>query len=110
MKLEFRDNSVALAGGSLDVGYPVMDARDIDGLVVVLCNWMAFPQDGPARNLFAYDQDGKLLWRAGDIGWGTTDAWTGITSEDPLVAFNFACFSCTIDPASGKVLDQRFTK
>jgi len=110
LKIEIEASSVKLPTTTIDVGYPVLDARTINGFVVVLCDWMAFPRGVPARNLFAYTYEGALLWRAADIGWGATDAYTAITSEEPLVAFNFACFSCTIDPTTGQVQQQRFTK
>lgn len=110
MKIEFQGSQVNAPGGSIEVGYPVIDARQVGDMVVVLCDWMAFPKGGPARNLFAYGLTGEALWRAEDIGMGEVDAYTGITSEHPLVAFNYACFACTIDQKSGEVTSKQFTK
>lgn len=110
MKLEFQGSLVNVPSGAIDVGFPVLDARLVADIVVVLCNWMAFPRGEPARNLFGYRLTGEYLWRAEDIGMGEVDAYTGITSEDPLSAFNYACFACRIDLKSGEVMSKQFTK
>jgi hypothetical protein len=110
LKLEFQGSLVSVSGGDIDAGFPVLDARQIADVVVVICNWMAFPRGEPARNLFAYSITGECLWRAEDIGMGEVDAYTGITSEDPLSVFNYACFACRIDLKSGAVMSKQFTK
>ena len=110
MKIVFQGSCVSAPHGPIEVGYPVLDARLIVDKVLVLCDWMAFPKGVPARNLFAYGLAGKLLWRARDIGMGAVDAYTAITSESPLVAFNYACFACIIDPKTGEVTSKQFTK
>ena len=78
--------------------------------VFVLYDYMAFPRDMPARNLFAYDLRGKQLWRAEDIGEGATDAYTQFIRCDPLLVSNFAGYECEIDLETGKVLGTRWTK
>jgi hypothetical protein len=110
LRLEFQGSLVRGPSGPIEVGFPVLDVRQVADIVVVLCDWMAFPRGRPARNLFGYSLIGEQLWRADDISMGEVDAYTGITSEDPLSAFNFACFACTIDPSSGKVTSKQFTK
>ncbi len=110
MKLEFGDGWVKHSGGLLPVAYPVLEARQIDGLVVVLYDYMAFPREGPSRNLFAYNPDGTQRWRAEDIGQGRVDGYTNIMSEQPLIVGNFSSFTCTIDLRTGQVLAKEFTK
>jgi hypothetical protein len=41
---------------------------------------------------------------------GSTDAYTNIISEMPLIVGNFAGFACTIDIATGQVIAEEFTK
>jgi len=97
--------------GSVPAEYPVLESREIGGLVVVVYDYMAFPQGQPARNLFAYSAStGQLVWRAEDIGAGNTDAYTNILSELPLVVGNFAGYACTVELSSGKVVAKAFTK
>lgn len=97
-------------GISFEGEYPALEAVLINERVVVTFDWMAFERDIPAHNLFCYDRSGNLLWRAPDIGMGIVDAYTGVTSEEPLWVANFAGFNCRIDEASGQVLETHFTK
>lgn len=101
MKLTFGGTGVVHSQGRIDVAHPVVDARKVGSRIFVLCDYMAFPEDEPARNLYAYDLDGEQLWQAEDIGLGAVDGYTSVTSEDPLVVSNFAGYECTIDPSSG---------
>src|ERR1700761_5975440 len=110
MKLEVGQGWVKHADGVLRTTYPVLEARQIEDLVVVLYDYMAFPREGPSRNLFAYNVDGSLRWRADDIGQGRVDGYTNIMSERPFVVGNFSSFTCTIDLRSGRVLTKEFTK
>ncbi|GAA0851177.1 hypothetical protein GCM10009113_34340 [Marinobacter szutsaonensis] len=110
MKLSLQGNQIIYPGGELEAQHPVLEARFIDGKIVVVYDYMAFPKDTPARNLFAYDQGGKLIWRAEDIGRGRTDAYVNILSEAPFKVGNFSGFEVELDPSTGKVLNKVFTK
>ena len=110
MKLAIDNNNIVFSRGRIKAAYPVFEAREIGERVLVLYDYMAFPRGEPSRNLFAYDLTGKQLWRAEDIGQGATDGYTNIISEVPLIVGNFACFNCTIDISTGKVLEKKFTK
>jgi uncharacterized Fe-S cluster-containing radical SAM superfamily enzyme len=110
MKLSFESDVVVTSQGRIIAPYVVLDAREVEGRVFVLYDYMDFPRGEPSRNLFAYDQKGNELWRAEDIGFGAIDGYTNIISESPLTVGNFACFECTIDMNTGKVLDKSFTK
>jgi hypothetical protein len=110
MKLAIEGNSIVHSRGRIKVTYPIFEAREIGDHVLVLYDYMAFPRGEPSRNLFAYDPTGKQLWRAEDIGFGATDGYTNIISETPLVVGNFACFNCTLDINTGKIIDKIFTK
>ena len=95
----------------LSASYPVLEARNIGDLLVVVYDYMSFPEGEPARNLFAYSaKTGAELWRAEDIGLGKIDAYTNIISETPLVVGNFAGYSCQVDLATGSVVCKVFTK
>lgn len=110
MTLTISGDEIVCSGGRIKAPYPIFEAREIDGSVLVLYDYMAFPRGEPARNLFAYDLSGNPIWRAEDIGFGTTDAYTNIISETPLVVGNFAGFTCVIDTQTGKIIETTFTK
>lgn len=95
----------------LPAPYPVLETREIGDLVVVVYDYMSFPEGEPARNLFAYSaKTGAEVWRADDIGLGKTDAYTNIISEIPLVVGNFAGYSCWVDLTTGAIVSKVFTK
>lgn len=80
MKLTVENDRIIFPGGLLEAQYPVLDARYIGEQVIVVYDYMEFPKSEPARNLFSYNAEGELLWRAEDIGQGATDAYTGVLS------------------------------
>jgi hypothetical protein len=90
--------------------HPVLAAHLVGERVIVLYDYMAFPKNEPARNLFCYNSVGTQIWRAPDIGMGGADGYTNITSEVPLRVGNFAGFNCRIDEQTGDVLEKSFTK
>ena len=110
MKLPFNKRRIEHSHGVFDGTHPIIEAAEIEGIIVVIYDYMAFPSDSPARNLFAYKRSGEELWRAQDIGAGSTDAYTNLLSESPFVVGNFAGAECTIDLRSGTVLRTVFTK
>jgi hypothetical protein len=110
MKLKFNSHRIEHSGGALEGTYPIIEAAEIHGLIIVVYDYMAFPPSSPARNLFAYKPTGEKVWRAQGIGAGSTDAYTNILSETPLVVGNFSGANCTIDVQSGAVLHTLFTK
>ena len=110
MKLEVKHNQIEFSGGSILALFAVLEAREIDEKIVVIYDYMEFPKNEAARNMFAYDKSGTELWRAEDIGMGATDAYTNMISELPLKVGNFAGFTVDIEACSGKVISKEFTK
>ena len=88
-----------------------MDAVRIGEHILVIHDYMAYPLEQPAPNLVAYTTNGKRLWTAENLTRDSaTDAYTNISSEDPLWVGNFMGYSCKIDPQTGKLLERVFTK
>jgi hypothetical protein len=111
MHVSVESGQLIFSRGSIPALFPVLEAREIGDIVVVLYDYMAFPRNEPSRNLFAYSaQTRKELWRAEDIGAGAIDGYTNFITEAPLVVGNFACFNCQIDVQTGKVVSKVFTK
>lgn len=82
------------------------------GITIKLYDWMGYPKDEAARNVVAYDVNGKEIWIIEPLGGNPrTDCYTYIESKDgKLYAYNFQCFDCVIDDTNGKVLQSYFTK
>jgi hypothetical protein len=101
---------VLVRGEWRDFEKPVLEARLIRGVIVVLFDDAAFPRGRPAPNLSAFGKDGSHLWTASNPIGGDSDAYVEILSESPLRVANFAGYVCTIDLPSGRVLRSQFTK
>lgn len=110
MKLAVSNDKVQFQGGSIPAKYPVLDAREIDGKIIVIYDYMEFPKNEPARNMFAYSKLGSEIWRAEGINMGATDAYTNVLSEFPFKVGNFSSFSVCLDINTGRVIDKEFTK
>ena len=90
------------------VDYPVRDARLVGDCVVVLYDHAAGPRHRQFRNLQAFDRFGGLLWTAEHPTAESVDAYIEIVDVSPLILWNFACYRCTLDPRTGKLLDAKF--
>ncbi len=54
MRIEFGEGWIRHSSGEFFVAHPITDAREIGGRIIVLFDYVAFPQGEAARNLFAY--------------------------------------------------------
>ena len=82
----------------------------IDGRVVLLYEYMAGRRDRQFRNLEAFTLAGKRLWTAEHPTTEIADTYVEILTTDPFVAWNFACYQCTIDSSSGRLIEAQFVK
>jgi hypothetical protein len=110
-----QDDRVSFAGACVRVGarewnvrYPVRDARLVGCSVVVLYDYTAGPRHRQFQNVQAFDRFGGLLWTAEHPTAETVDAYIEIVDVAPLILWNFACYRCTLDPCTGKLLDAKF--
>ncbi|MEX3772917.1 hypothetical protein [Pseudomonas sp. MYb118] len=111
MKLTVASSLITHSQGSIAAAYPVLEAHEISGIVVVIYDYMVFPKDAPARNLFGYSvTTGEQLWRVADVALGGTGAYTQLISEEPLVVGNFSGFDCRVDVRTGSVISKIFRK
>jgi hypothetical protein len=111
MKLQFSGSTVECDGGQLDLSIAIKEAIQIGERVLVIHDYMAFPENQPAPNLVAYNTSGERLWTAQNLTTGSaTDAYTEFMSEYPLWVGNFEGFNCRIDLETGKLLKSIFTK
>jgi hypothetical protein len=88
----------------------VLQAKKIGDRVLVIFDYMAYPQGRPAANLVAFDEHQKKMWEARNPSDRPTDAFVNFLSEDPFRVWNFAGYQCEIDLATGGLLKSEFCK
>ena len=110
-KLRINKNRVEWDGGGLDLQIRALEAIRLGERVLVIHDYMAYPQGKPVPNLAAYSPNGDRLWTAENLGGlDESDAYVNFLSAEPLWVWNFACYRCRIDPETGKLLEKKFTK
>jgi hypothetical protein len=110
MKLEINDRIVVLPEGRLEFELPVLEAILVENQLLVIHDYMASPQDKPARNLVSYSMSGQRLWVADNPSTSTSDAYTNFLSEQPLRVGNFAGYECVISLSTGRLESSAFIK
>ena len=107
----FNDSEIRTRSASWTVDYPIADLRVVDGVIAVIYDYMAGPKHRQFENLQGFDDKGNLLWTAQHPTNNTADAYVNFTGgSETLEAWNFACYSCRIDPRNGHLLHAQFTK
>ena len=87
----------------------VFETQRFGDLLLVIYDWIEFPDSKAVRNLYAYDLEGGIIWigqarRPGDF-------FTGFVGDGKLLRVaTWDCFCCTIDPKTGDIIDSIFTK
>lgn len=94
----------------MEVNFPVVVKHK--DMVLKLHNWMHYPAGESIRNVEAFDLNGNKLWVIeAQGGYKESDFYTGLSLRDGRIhAFNFQCYDCVIDEATGKVISSHFTK
>ena len=110
MKLETEPQRVLVGSRWWRFSERVSDAIQLGERVFVIFDYMGFPPLQPAPNLRAYDLHQNELWTAAHPIDQPASAYIHFLSDSSLVAWNFACFRCTLDEASGEIIDAQFTK
>ncbi len=108
--VKFDDRTVTIGDNSWMVKYPIHDLRVIGGLVLVLYEYTSGPRGEQFHNLEAFDHVGRKVWTAEHPTTAAIDAYVEFQSDEPLRLWSFACFTCVIDPETGKLIESIFTK
>ena len=91
--------------------FPIDVAFEHGGLVIVLfapdSNLKKF---GQFHNVIAVDRDGLLVWEAELPTSNTGDRYYKIANRDPLTLYSTQSYDVFLDPASGRIIEKRFTK
>jgi hypothetical protein len=110
MSLSFEGRTVTCDEQTWDAEYPILAAREAQGLICLILDYMAFPRHRQAQNLRAYTPGGEPVWIAEHPTNETADCYTGFIEGRALAAYSFAGFACEVDASSGKLRSTVFTK
>ena len=110
MSVSFSGNTLTISGVDHTLEYPILDARQVDGLTVVLFRPEAFRGGGQFRNLVGLDGHGDECWKAELPTNMGMDAYVQIVSEAPLTVDSYCSYRCEIDVTTGKVTTKEFFK
>jgi hypothetical protein len=111
MKIRFVERELFIDGIRHELRFPIVDAFEHDGMVVVL-----FDPDSPAdsfrpfHNLVAVDSDARLKWEAELPTSNPGDRYYRISSREPLLVYSAQSYDCVIDISTGRIVRKEFTK
>lgn len=119
LDVTFQGNRVATRQGEFELEYPIREAFECEGRVVVLLEpdaMLADPAYTPQRrrgegalpNLLAYSPAGERLWAASFPE--PADYYYRVVSRQPLVVLSFSSWRCWIDLADGSIVRKEWLK
>lgn len=119
MSVSFQGNSLLIDGQSIQMPWPVLDAREEENKIFVLFDpdsYLLDPdykkmrrQGAPAiRNLVALTKAGARLWEA-ELP-EASDYYYRLSSSKPLIANSFSSYRCEIGVDDGTITRKEFLK
>ena len=112
-RVTYKDNTVTLDGHSWDTDKPIVDAMCRNGVVLLILDYMQYPENKVARNLEGYDEEGERLWVAENPTDTPNEAYTEFLPDDDMQpgdtdtvqVGDMAGFNCSIDITNGKLIN-----
>jgi hypothetical protein len=109
----FEKSTVTIGGRSWDAGKPIVDALWKNGMVLLIFDYMQYPENKVARNLEGFTENGERLWIAENPTDTPNEAYTEFLPDvdtqsgqaDTVTVGDLAGFSCSIDIATGKLIN-----
>ncbi len=108
--IDYRDNTLEIDGATHVLDYPIEDAREVDDLIIVLFAFVEKVVPSRIDNLIALDRQGQQVWAAEFPTSYSHDRYWEIKTVDPLVAYTFSSWECTICKSTGRILSRIFHK
>lgn len=116
------EHTVIIKGKRIEFEQAVVEVLEGFGKVLVRLRGRDFQPHDPnrGRNILAFDENGKELWRIEDAGFkvrggkekGALEPYSGMFFDDggQLVALQPIGCECVIDKQTGNIIDERITK
>lgn len=109
----FENSTVTIDDHSWDAGKPIVDATHRNGVVLLIFDYVQYPENKVARNLEGFTETGERLWVAENPTDTPNEAYTEFLPDDDMQAGevntvtvgDLAGFSCSIDIANGKLIN-----
>lgn len=107
----FENNKLKIDGQIFELDYQIKDARIIDNLAIVIFKFgETVPKFRQFNNCKAFDSKGNLIWTAEHPTSTTSDFYVEFMDSKSNSLWNFACFICSLDFKTGKLIKADFTK
>ena len=112
LKYSLNEEVLAVIGKAIDLPYPVVQAFDFQGLIIVRVE----PTIGEIynRNIFALDNIGEIKWQIAESPHGTEadKPYTSIsvTAENELIAGNWNGVDYVVALGDGSISTKSFNK
>ncbi len=111
--ITFEKSTVNIDGKSWDAGKPIVDAICRNGVVLLIFDYMQYPENKVARNLEGYSESGEQLWVAENPTDTPNEAYTEFLPDDDMQpdstatvqVGDMAGFNCSIDITNGKLIN-----
>jgi len=110
--IKFEGSTVTIGARSWDAGKPIVDAVYRNGVVLLIFDYLQYPENKAARNLEAFTASGERLWVAENPTDTPNEAYTEFLPDDmqtgdveTVSVGDLAGFSCSIDIATGKLIN-----
>ena len=117
------ERALEIDGRLIEFSWRINTFVALEDKVIILFRTADFPEDDPesGRNIFAYDETGKELWRIQDSGFTAPrleddtevpQPYTGMGPEDDGRITVFQPIGCEfdLDPETGKISNMSFVK
>ncbi|MCI0507454.1 MAG: hypothetical protein L0Z73_15275 [Gammaproteobacteria bacterium] len=109
--ITFKNSTVTIGGRSWDAGKPVVDALWKNGMVLLIFDYMQYPENKVARNLEGFSENGERLWIAENPTDTPNEAYTEFLPDDmqsgvdTVSVGDLAGFTCNVDITTGKLIN-----
>lgn len=109
-----KQSTLELPNRTIELPFPASSIFLLPGicLAIVMYDYNANRSQARFQNIVAYDYDGVQVWHAELPSTSMPDCFTELrsASEEKIEAFSYSCFSCVINPKTGKLERKEFTK
>ena len=105
----FEGTDLIISGKRYKMDYPIDDIVEYDDRIVILFVYSSYEGIGQFKNLLAVDRDGNEIWRADHPTTDSSSAYVKINNTNPLLAWNFTGYKCSINLENGRIVDVVFT-
>ena len=112
-RVSFKNNTVTIEDHSWQASKPIVDAMCRNGVVLLIFDYLEYPENKVARNLEGYNEEGEHLWIAENPTDTPNEAYTEFLPDDEMQpggantvqVGDIAGFNCSIDITNGKLIN-----